>query len=46
MRKSNSSGLFHDSRRDVNTLMSVCNELIKTVNKLIDEVNTLKDNQK
>lgn len=43
LRKSDCGGFFHDSRTDVNTLMQVCNELVKKVNELTDEVNTIKN---
>ncbi|WP_214484623.1 hypothetical protein [Bacillus sp. SM2101] len=39
--KSDGSGLFHDSRRDVAMLSRVCNELIDKVNQLTDKVNEL-----
>jgi uncharacterized protein YoxC len=46
LRKSDSGGILHNSRADVNTLMKVCNELTNKVNELIDEVNDLKKKSK
>lgn len=34
--KTNESGIFHDSRRDIKTLMNVFNKLHDKVNELID----------
>jgi len=42
LRKSNESGLFHDSRKDINTLMKVYNEMHDKINELINEVNNIK----
>lgn len=42
LRKSNNSGVFHDTKRDVATLTVVCIELINKVNELTDEINRLK----
>lgn len=42
LRKSDTVGIIHDSRKDVRNLMKICNDLIDTVNELIDEVNSLK----
>ena len=41
IKRSNSTGLFHDSREDVRWLGAVCNELIDKVNELVDKVNEL-----
>jgi uncharacterized protein YoxC len=42
VKKSESGGIFHDSRHDVRVLSKVCNELINKVNELTDKVNELK----
>lgn len=42
IRKSNTEGLFHNSRGDIVALSKVCNELIDKVNELIDVINQLK----
>jgi len=41
LRSSSSVGLFHDSRKDVNTLGKTCNILIDKINELVAEVNRL-----
>lgn len=46
IKNSSEIGLFHDSRRDVKTLMKVCSDLISTVNELVDEINILKAGNK
>jgi hypothetical protein len=35
-------GLFHDSRRDINTLGKLINECVDKINELITEVEVLK----
>lgn len=41
IRNTDTVGIFHNSRQDVNTLTRVCNELIDKVNELTDMVNEL-----
>lgn len=45
IRRSDDSGLFHNSRLDTETLRKVCNELIDKVNELTEEVNNLKQKE-
>ncbi len=40
--RSEYSGIMHDSRKDVITLMKVCNLLIEKYNELVDEIEDLK----
>lgn len=42
---SKGSGLFHDSRKDVNQLAHALKLTVKKVDELVDEVNKLKQNQ-
>lgn len=41
MRRSDSSGIMHDSRQDVRLLMKVCNAQQEKINELVDVVNQL-----
>jgi flagellar capping protein FliD len=42
LKKSNTANIMHDSSRNVQDLMKVCNDLIDKVNELVDEVNELR----
>lgn len=42
LKKTSTSGIFHDTRGDVRRLSKVCNILIDKCNELVDEVNELK----
>jgi len=46
MRPPEDRGLFHNSREDVRTIATYCNELADKVNELVDEVNKLKAQDK
>lgn len=45
IRKSKQQGIFHDSRKDIDSLAKICNELINKVNELTEEVNKLSNKQ-
>jgi len=41
LNQSDSCGIFHDTRKDVRTLMKVVNVLIDKINELVEENNKL-----
>lgn len=42
LRQSGNTGLFHNSREDVQSIMKVCNILIDEINKMDIEINELR----
>lgn len=44
IKESKDNGIFHDSRRDINTLAEYCNMLAEKINELIDAINGGNDN--